>query len=192
MINEFRIGYTRLRSERLQFNAFENISSQVGIPGVPFSAGNGGLPRFDVTGLTSFGGATYQPTREFENVIHLINTLSLIRGRHALKFGVELKPKVDFSILQPPTPRGRFGFTGNFTRDTNNRGATGLGFADFIQGRTESTQLSTFINDTFQQPGHFFYAQDDLKLTPKLTLNLGVRYEFVQPSHRTARCPGKL
>ena len=185
VINEFRLGYTRLRSERLQFNAFENLSATVGIPGVPFSPGNGGLPRFDVSGVTSFGGATFQPTREFENVVHLIDTLSVIRGRHTLKFGFEYKPKVDFSILQPPTPRGRFGFTGNFTRDTNNRGNTGLGFADFIMGLTDNTRVSSFINDTFQQPGNFFYVQDDLKLTSKLTLNLGVRYEFI--SHPTER-----
>ena len=132
-----------------------------------------------MSGITSFGSATFQPTAEFENVVHLIDTLSVIKGRHTLKFGFEYKPKVDFSILQPPTPRGRFGFTGNFTRDTNNRGNTGLGFADFIMGRTETTRVSSFINDTFQQPGYFFYAQDDVKLTSKLTLNIGLRYEFI-------------
>lgn len=185
VINEFRIGYTRLRSERLQFNAFENISQQIGLPGIPFSPGNGGLPRFDVSGVSSFGGATFQPTAEFENVVHLINTLSVIKGRHTLKLGFEYKPLVDFSILQPPTPRGRFSFTGNFTRDSNNRGNTGLGFADFLMGRTDNTRVSTFINDTFEQPGYFFYAQDDVKLTSKLTLNLGLRYEFI--SHATER-----
>jgi hypothetical protein len=185
IINEFRIGYTRLRSERLQFNAFENLSAQLGIPGIPFSPGNGGLPRFDVSGVTSFGSATFQPTREFENVVHLIDTLSVIKGRHTLKFGFEFKPRVDFSILQPPTPRGRFGFTGNFTRDTNNRGNTGLGFADFLMGLTDNTRVSSFINDTFEQPGYFLYAQDDLKVTAKLTLNLGVRYEFI--THPTER-----
>ncbi|HJZ95641.1 MAG TPA: carboxypeptidase-like regulatory domain-containing protein, partial [Candidatus Solibacter sp.] len=51
IINEFRIGYTRLRSERLQFNSDENLSAQIGIPGIPFSPGNGGLPRFDVSGV---------------------------------------------------------------------------------------------------------------------------------------------
>ncbi|HEY2932905.1 MAG TPA: TonB-dependent receptor [Acidobacteriota bacterium] len=185
VINEFRIGYTRLRSERLQFNSDENLSAQIGLPGIPFSAGNGGLPRFDVSGVTSFGSATFQPTREFENVVHIINTLGVVRSRHTMKFGVEYKPKVDFSILQPPTPRGRFGFTGNFTRDPANRANTGLGFADFLLGRTDNTRISSFIDNTFQQPGYFFYAQDDIKLTPKLTLNLGIRYEFI--THATER-----
>ena len=185
VINEFRAGYTRLRSERLQFNSTDDLSAQLGIPGIPFSAGNGGLPRFDVSGVTSFGSATFQPTREFENVVHLINTLSVIRSRHTMKFGFEYKPLVDFSILQPPTPRGRFTFSGNFTRDTNNRARTGLGFADFLLGQIETARVSSFIDDTFEQPGSFLYVQDDIKLTSRLTLNLGLRYEFI--SHATER-----
>jgi hypothetical protein len=179
LINEFRAGYTRLRTERLQFNANENLSSQIGIPGIPFSSNNGGLPRFSVSGVSTFGSATYQPTREFENVYHFIENLSLIRGRQTIKIGAEWKPIVNFSILQPPYPRGTFSFNGNSTRDANNRNATGLGFADFALGVPSSASIASFINDTFQQPGYFFYVQNDVKVTSRLTLNLGIRYEFI-------------
>jgi hypothetical protein len=179
IVNEFRAGYTRLRTERLQFDSNTNLSEQVGIPGIPFAPGNGGLPRFGVSGLTNFGSATYQPTREFENVFDFIETLSVIKGRHTLKFGAEWKPRVDFSILQPPVPRGRFSFSGDYTRDPANRSDTGLGFADFLLGRVSTSLVGSFINDTFQQPGYNFYAQDDFKVSRKLTLNLGLRYEFV-------------
>src|SRR5262249_9349046 len=179
VINEFRAGYTRLRSERLQFNASENLSAQIGLPGIPFTTGNGGLPRFDPSGVSSFGSATFQPTAEFENVWHFIETLSVVTGRHTWKFGAEFKPIVNFSILQPPTPRGRFTFGGNFTRDPANRSTSGLGFADFVLGAESRARISSFINDTFQQPGYFFYGQDDFKVTSKLTLNLGLRYEFI-------------
>ena len=179
VINEFRAGYTRLRTERLQFNANDNLSSQIGIPGIPFTSNNGGLPRFSVSGVSTFGSATYQPTREFENVFHFIENISLIKGRHTFKFGAEWKPIVNFSILQPPTPRGSFTFNGNNTRDANNRNATGLGFADFALGITSNASIASFINDTFQQPGYFFYVQDDFKVTNRLTLNLGIRYEFI-------------
>ena len=179
VVNEFRAGYTRLRTERLQFNANDNLSSQIGIPGIPFTSNNGGLPRFRVSGLSSFGSATYQPTREFENVYHFIENVSLIKGRHTIKLGVEWKPIVNFSILQPPYPRGTFSFNGNNTRDAQNRGASGLGFADFALGIPSTASVASFINDTFQQPGYFFYAQDDFKVTSRLTLNLGIRYEFI-------------
>ena len=179
VVNEFRAGYTRLRTERLQFNSNENLSAQFGIPGVPFGPTNGGLPRFSVSGLTNFGSATFQPTREFENVFDFLENLSVVRGRHTIKIGAEWKPQVNFSILQPPTPRGRLSFNGNSTRDANNRSTTGLGFADFALGKVSSASLASFIDDTFQQPGYFFYVQDDFKMTSRLTLNLGVRYEFI-------------
>jgi Carboxypeptidase regulatory-like domain/TonB dependent receptor-like, beta-barrel len=185
VINEFRVGYTRLRTERLQFNSDENLSEKVGIPGIPFVPGNGGLPRFGVSGVSGFGSATYQPTREFQNVFHIIENVSVISGRHTLKFGFESKPKVDFSILQPPTPRGRLNFSGDFTRDSEDRSNTGLGFADFLLGKVDNSSLASFINPTFQQPGYFFYAQDDFKLSDKLTLNLGLRYDYVSmPTER--------
>jgi outer membrane receptor protein involved in Fe transport len=107
-----------------------------------------------------------------------IETLCVIAGA-TLKFGAEWKPRVDFSILQPPVPRGRFSFSGNFTRDADNRSDTGLGFADFLLGKVNNSLVGSFINDTFQQPGYFFYVQDDFKVNSKLTLNLGVRYEFI-------------
>jgi hypothetical protein len=185
VINEFRAGYTRLRTERLQFNANDNLSAKAGIPGIPFTTGNGGLPRFAVSGLTNFGSATFQPTAEFENVYHFIENVSLIKGRHTMKLGVEWKPIVNFSILQPPESRGRFTYNGNFTRDAQDRNNSGLGFADFALGRSSNALISSFINDTFQQPGYFFYVQDDFKATSKLTLNLGIRYEYIsQPLER--------
>ena len=178
-VNELRLGYSRNRSERLQFNSTKNLSAQYGIPGIPFGPTNGGLPQFNVDGLSSFGSAEYQPTVEVQNIYHIVDSLSLIRGRHTIKIGAEIKPRVNFTILQPPYPRGELNFSGNFTRDPNNIANTGLGAADFLLGALDTSILSSFIDDTFQQPGQFYYVQDDFKVTKKLTLNLGLRYEFV-------------
>jgi acyl-coenzyme A thioesterase PaaI-like protein len=178
-VNELRLGYSRNRSERLQFNSTKNLSAQYGIQGVPFGPTNGGLPQFNVDGLTTFGSAEYQPTVEVQNIYHIVDSVSLIRGRHTIKIGAEIKPRVNFTILQPPYPRGEFNFSGNFTRDPNNQGATGLGAADFLLGALDTSILSSFIDDTFQQPGQFYYVQDDFKVTKNLTLNLGLRYDYV-------------
>jgi hypothetical protein len=179
LVNEIRLGYNRNRSERLQFNSDQNLSAQYGIPGIPFSTNNGGLPAFDISDLTSFGSSQYQPTVEFQNVYQVIESLSWVTGRHTLKFGADLKPRVDFSILQPPVPRGSFTFSGDATRDPNNLATTGLGTADFLLGSLSSASIGSFINDVFQQPGYNFYIQDDFKVSRKLTLNLGLRYEFI-------------
>src|SRR5581483_5605441 len=178
-VNELRLGYTRNRSERLQFNSDKNLSAEIGLPGIPFGPNNGGLPAFSIDDLTDFGSATYQPTVEVQNVFHIVDSLSLVRGRHTMKIGVEVKPRVNFTILQPPVPRGYFTFSGDFTRDPNNRPTTGLGTADFLLGMENQAQVGSFINDTFQQPAVFGYFQDDFKVTRKLTLNLGLRYDLV-------------
>jgi len=179
LVNELRLGYSRNRSERLQFNANENLSAQYGIPGIPFSTNNGGLPSFSVGGLNSFGSSEYQPTVETQEIWQIVDSLSWTLGRHAIKIGAELKPRVNFSILQPPVPRGSFSFSGQFTADPNNVSNTGLGSADFLLGTLSNAQLSSFINDVFQQPGQFYFIQDDFKVNRKLTVNLGLRYEFV-------------
>jgi hypothetical protein len=182
LINELRLGYTQNESDRLQFNSTINESAQFGIPGVPFASNNGGLPQFGVSGLNSFGSSEYQPTVEKQVIEQLIDSLTLIHGRNTLKFGVELKPRVDLSILQPPVPRGSFGFSGTYTeQNLENSAASGLGTADFLLGAISGgAQISSFVNDQFQQPGYFGYVQDDIKLTRKLTINLGMRYEFVE------------
>ena len=107
-VNELRLGYSRNRSERLQFDANEDLSAQVGIPGIPYSTNNGGLPQFSVTGLNTFGSSEYQPTVESQEVYQIIDSVTLVRGRHTMKIGAEMKPRVNFSILQPPVPRGAF------------------------------------------------------------------------------------
>jgi hypothetical protein len=182
LINEFRAGYTQSESDRLQFNSTINESAALGIPGIPFASNNGGLPQFGVSGLSGFGSSEYQPTVEKQALEQFIDSLTLIHGRHTIKFGAELKPRVDFSILQPPVPRGYFGFGGTFTaQNIENESTTGLGTADFLLGAVSGgANISSFINDQFQQPGQFYYVQDDIKVNRKLTLNLGLRYEFVE------------
>jgi len=182
LINELRLGYTQNESDRLQFNSTVNESAQLGIPGIPFASNNGGLPQFGVGGLSSFGSAEYQPTVEKQAIEQLIDSLTLIRGRHTIKFGAELKPRVNFSILQPPVPRGYFGFGGSNTEQNLESSSTsGLGTADFLLGAVSGgAQISSFINDEFQQPGQFYYVQDDIKVNQKLTLNIGLRYDFVE------------
>jgi hypothetical protein len=182
LINELRLGYTQNESDRLQFNSTIDESAQLGIPGIPFASNNGGLPQFGVNGLNGFGSAEYQPTVEKQAIEQLIDSLTLIHGRHTIKFGAELKPRVDFSILQPPVPKGYFGFSGTYTEQNLESASTsGLGTADFLLGAVSGgAQISSFINDEFQQPGQFYYVQDDIKVNQKLTLNLGLRYDFVE------------
>ena len=178
-VNEFRVGYTRNASSLLQYDSDKNLAAELGIRGIPYAAGNGGLPAFSVTGFAGFGSPQYEPTIEIQEGYQIIDNLSLIRGAHTLKIGAELKPRVNFSFLQPTAPRGSFSFSGQFTRDPKDLTRTGLGAADFMLGALTSASVSTFVNDVFQQPTYALFAQDDVKVTRKLTLNLGLRYEAI-------------
>jgi len=179
MVNELRGAYLYNNSALRAFNTNINGAAELGIPGIPFTPGNGGLPTFSVAGINGFGGSMYSPTIEVQNEFLLLDTLSLVRGAHTLKMGGEFRPRVNFSFEQPIAPRGGFTITGNFTRDPNNLSNTGLGVADLALGIPTQSLITTSENNHFQEPAYFAFLQDDYKAAKKLTLNLGVRYEFV-------------
>ncbi len=188
-VNELRLGFNTASIRVEEFDANQNLAAQFGIPGVPFSPGFGGLPFLNIEDLVYFGSPTYEPTIEGQDVFQIRDSLTWVKGRHSLKFGVELKPIVDIAYTEPVEPMGSFGFNGNATRDPNNLSNTGLGTADFLLGlaydQSENTAIDSIVRDYFRQPGYFTYVQDDFKVTRKLTLNMGLRYEYV--AHATER-----
>ena len=184
-VNEFRAAYTwnKLTAQIFDYakNGTVDESTQLGIPGIPFATAawpNGGTPGFSISGIQSFGDGVSQPTIDGSTVWEIIDILTMIRGRHTIKVGGEIYPQMNMPFLQPKWPRGSFSFNGDSTRDPNNLGSTGLGFASFLLGNLSSAGLSNGAFDTFQQPGYAFYVQDDFKVSKKLTLNLGLRYQF--------------
>jgi len=180
--NEFRFGYNYLHDGYLQPNANTDIAPTLGLGGIPYGAGfpeNGGLPNVAISGLASFGSTTFFVTNEHENVFQILDNVTKIKGNHSLKFGVSFQ-SVRFSTLQPPYPRGTYSFNGLYT---SNLGAsfTGSGIADFLADQNNFAQLS---NEFINGDAHWYraaYAQDDWRVNEKLTLNLGVRYDFYQP-----------
>ncbi|MGB8481475.1 MAG: TonB-dependent receptor [Acidobacteriaceae bacterium] len=178
-VNEVRSEYLYNNSALRPFNSSIDGAAELGIPGIPFTPGNGGYPAFGVAGINGFGGSTYSATVEVQNEFLLLDTLSLVRSVHTLKIGAEVRPRVDFSFLQPIAPRGNFSFSGNFTRDPNNLSGTGLGVADLALGIPTQSEITSSENDHFQEPAYAAFVQDDVKATDKLTLNLGLRYQFV-------------
>ena len=180
--NEFRFGYNYLHDGYLQPNANTDIAPTLGLGGIPYGAGfpeNGGLPNVGIGGISSFGSTTFFVTNEHENVFQILDNVTKIKGNHSLKFGVSFQ-SVRFSTLQPPYPRGTYSFNGLYT---SNLGAsyTGFGVADFLADQNNYAQLS---NEFINGDAHWyraFYAQDDWRLNQKLTLNLGLRYDFYQP-----------
>ena len=179
LINEFRLGYNRINSHRFNFFFDQNVSQQLGFPGVPFGPDIGGLPQltFGDGSAPTLGSPTFLPSREIQNSYVLNENLTWVKGRHTLKFGTEIR-REEFTIFQPAAPRGTLDFGTTLTDNPAAPGTGGSGFASFLAGLTDGGSINNLHNVDYFRPIYAFFAQDDVKLTPRLTLNLGLRYEL--------------
>jgi hypothetical protein len=185
LINEFRLGYNRINSRRLQLNANTDVSGQIGFPGVPFGPGLGGLPQltFNEDGSApQLGSPTFLPSKELQNSYTLSDNLTWVKGVHSLKFGTEIR-REEFTIFQPDAARGTLDFSSTLTDNPGapNAGTGGLGFASFMAGLANGGSINNLHNVDYFRQTYSFYTQDDWKVSSRLTLNVGLRYELFLP-----------
>ncbi|MBZ5600052.1 MAG: TonB-dependent receptor [Acidobacteriia bacterium] len=181
LINEFRVGYNRIHSQRQQIN-FDKSSEQLlnftgGFPGIPNLPDNGGLPQLTFSDVSQIGSPTFLPSLEIQNTYSFLDNLTWVRGNHSLKFGTEVRFE-QFTIFQPAASRGTLDFGPQFTDNPGNPGTGGSGLASFLIGLSDGGSINNYHNIDYRRPVYAFYAQDDWRITPKLTLNLGLRYEL--------------
>jgi hypothetical protein len=194
IISETRVGFSRLVTSRTQANANTDEFSAVGIGGYnPTTSLNGGLPQFDFSNelvrYSQAGANNWLPSKEYSNVWDFIQNVAITKGPHALKFGAEYRP-IDFPFFQVPFPHGEVSFSQNGTSYPSTlkaangatlNTATGDEMASFLLGNIDWGQISTNNFISSDKQAWAFYAQDDWKVTPKLTVNLGLRYELFSP-----------
>jgi Carboxypeptidase regulatory-like domain/TonB dependent receptor-like, beta-barrel len=180
-INEFRFGYNRINSHRLQINANTNVSGQLGFPGVPYSLDNGGLPSISFSDGSSIpiGSSGFLPSIEKQNSFVFSDNFNKVVGTHALKFGTEIRLE-QFTIFQPSQSRGAMSFGTEFTSNPAATADTGVGnaFATFLLGIPDGGSIVNLHDIDYRRQIYATYLQDDWKLTKRLTLNLGLRYEI--------------
>ncbi|MHB8502264.1 MAG: TonB-dependent receptor [Candidatus Acidiferrales bacterium] len=198
LINELRAGLNYLHTSRYSpsANDLSNIPGQFGIQGIPQQSLNGGLPAFGINGLATLGSNAFLPSDEVTSTFQLTDDVTKIYGKHTFKMGIEWQ-HVKFSTLQPPWSRGQFNYGGNYTEIPNvDQGNTGraafllLPTANTTPGCTVPANCPGFVggansvfvsNISLTDNGKNYYGSyvnDDWKITPKLTVNLGVRYDF--------------
>jgi hypothetical protein len=103
-----------------------------------------------------------------------------VKGHNIFKFGTEIR-REEFTIFQPASPRGNLGFDATLTDNAGALQTGGTGFASFLVGLTNGGGINNLHNVDYFRQTYAFYGQDDWKITPKLTLNLGLRYELFLP-----------
>lgn len=179
LVNEFRAGYSRIYDVRGDLAGDKFLGPQYGFVGIPADPGQGvaGLPQMTISGFTNLGEPSYVPNGKLAEVLQFRDGLSWIKGNHSLRFGGEFEWIRSYYNLSSAA-RGTFSFDGTFTQDPQNRSATGNGFADYLLGYAANASIARPAIGDARTKYSGFFVQDDWKVTPRLTLNLGLRYEL--------------
>ncbi len=181
-VNEFRFGWSRVKDARTPLNADSGTASELtGIAGLPASGLiDGGLPNFRITNLTPLGRADFANQYQAPYVYTFKDTYSLLWRSHSIKTGFEAR-RTNNEFFDIRSLLGAFSFTGQRTRNAAGAATTGDPMADFLFFTPFTATLS--VPGVFQHGQVFAYGfvQDDWKLTRRLTLNAGLRYEFGRP-----------
>jgi hypothetical protein len=182
LLNEVRFGYTR-RTVRRRSVAVGDQS-----PALNQTFGNV-LPTFAITGFQQLGSTANTNSDFTTDVTQFYDAVSFQRGRHALKFGVDLR-RERLDVLQPPSPAGQYSFNTLFTNSQGISsvgnalsGFTGNALASFLLGQVQSFSID--LQPKVLKPRARiaeFFAQDNWRVTSRLNLQLGVRYTLNFPS----------
>jgi hypothetical protein len=187
VVNEFRAGFNRANSSSVALKAADELA---------FAAANGfqsgpivGFPNVNWTfsgqtlGSTQFSGFSGATSNlAFENAFEYTDNVTIVHGNHTIKTGVDLR-RFRFDRLQtfPPAPNYYFGAT--YTSNASLSQIGGLPYADYLLGLPTTVINSSPVDWSRQRDLYFGpYIQDDWKVTHRLTLNLGFRYDlYTQP-----------
>ncbi|HEY0078644.1 MAG TPA: TonB-dependent receptor [Pyrinomonadaceae bacterium] len=188
LLNHLNLGFTRYDVANMNFG--EGIApSSFGIPAG--ATANAALPRVGFPGYGDFitgadprsyidAGSTFFTDHLYDNTVQISDAMTYVRGRHTIKFGGDVRIQ-QFNVTQQIDPGGSFNFRHDMTAADRDRGG-GWPIASLVTGATEfSFQTVTAVDPGWRYfyPAVFF--TDDFKVTPKLTLNIGARYEISYP-----------
>ncbi len=190
---EARFGLSRSNAGKFPpLSGGASMEALYGITGLPTTPElTGGLSATSITGLSQLGRQSTNP--QFQNPLSYDYKLNLSRllGRHALKAGYEFQTiHTEVNDINPLY--GRDAYAGLFSRPTCAQlgqaagctvpvDNTSYSLADFMFGLRSQYALANYVVGNYRQHMHFAYLQDDFRVNSRLTINLGLRYEFATP-----------
>ncbi len=179
MINHFSFARNTFTKNSFSANVDKNWKDKVCIKNVVDC--NQNFPTLNFTEYTTWGSASYNGTNQ--PGWGLRDDLSYIRGKHALKFGFQYQDQnADGFGQQDIAGRADFSFLGtSIPANTAFPNSGGNSFASMLLGQAHLGRTETIRNVTQRYPYFGFYAQDDFRITRKLMLNIGLRYDLTMP-----------
>lgn len=174
IVNVFRFGYNRTYATFTNPAINGAGAAAFGFKNIPAEAiakGNGGIPQITVSGYNSLGTRNFRPQFQSPELFQILDSVSIVRGPHTMRAGFETRQKNNlFQDLTRTVPNYSFGAR-----------FTGEALADLLVGYLQTFDANTQTNVEQLQKAYAGYFQDDWKVSPSLTLNLGARYEYTTP-----------
>jgi carboxypeptidase family protein/TonB-dependent receptor-like protein len=172
LVNETRVAFSRVAASVTQEASV--LNSDVGLPTVSPRARDLGLSFITVTGFSPLGDEGNNPQNSVTNVYQLLNNSSYVHGDHLIKFGLDFRFSQQ-NAFRDVESRGRLQFS-PFLTLTNNS------LADLLLGFPLLTSVAHVDNpQQIRTESYNFFINDSFRVTPRLTLNAGLRYEYNSP-----------
>jgi hypothetical protein len=173
-----RLGLSGTRAGKYTLSIGDNSITIPNLPTNPVVAG--GLPSTSISGgFTAFGRQSTNPQWQNPSLLDPKVNFTWVKGKHSLKFGYEYE-HIWMEVQDSNPLFGSFTFAKGYSNTGGSVVADNY-WADFLFGTTSNYALATFFEAHLLQTNHNWYAQDDWKVNHKLTLNLGVRWEYGSP-----------
>jgi hypothetical protein len=185
-VNDLKLGVSRMEALNINTRALaDNVVGRLGISpqitqDTPLYYG---IPVFNISGFSSVGECDDCPFVSYATIFQARDDFAWTRGRHSIKFGAEFR-RSRFNQTGAGRVRGRFGFDGRFTQNplAATPATTGAPLADFLLGWMSGSE-GMIGAPVANYRNHYtaFYIQDSFRLTPRITVNYGLRYENEPP-----------
>ncbi len=183
-INELRIGFQRSHNPTRGPQEGLEVLRSVGIEGITNAADAHSMPTFSITGLQTL--STVNEGLVVSQQVVLSDSFTWIRRSHTVKSGIEIRRPLPLNRSIPAATYGTYSFTGALS---------GNAYADFLLGLPQTTTRTSPAPDAVRKRWEYgFFVQGDYKVNRRLTVQAGLRYEYVTPitnracsSHSTRR-----
>jgi outer membrane receptor protein involved in Fe transport len=181
LLNELRLGYNRFDTNDYGNDFGTDKNAQLGLANADVAGqATSGIADFTAgTGISELGTQGWTNAQRLAQYYQITDGVTWIRGRHTFKFGFDGR-RIESTLTNPDqSPRGVFNYSAN---QTSNNGVNGDAFASYLLGFPNQVQRGFVLTRPYiwtNEGG--IYGQDNWRLTPELTLNLGLRWEFLTP-----------